>query len=243
MDWLSTIKAGGARPQSVIAALGPVFAAAKLVRITGFTAPGDPLLFWRQAGAVLGDPAEKGSALSTEAGWTAERAAPGHMHTASTHADLGIFYVERPAGEGGERLFVDAETIARRAAAIHPDLRARLFTTPVRFFDAEPSQPILREAGNRVKICWNGPSVLPGQGEDVVQLADDFRLFLREMVEASPGVAALRLAAGDAIIFRNDEVLHGGHGSLAGAGVLWKAYFVSPAARAAAPSQRETVAA
>ena len=95
--------------------------------------------------------------------------------------------------------------------------------------------PILREVEGRLKINWNWFRVLPDQGNQIAALREDFRLFLEGMEQASPAVASFRLNAGEAVFFRDDEVLHGRRGyaaKVSGDRLLWKTYFISPAAQA-----------
>jgi hypothetical protein len=260
MTWFSTMRAGGAAPESVVAALEPSFGGAKVLKVAGFKAPGDPLMFWRAAGETLGEHARLLEQSSGEivdkaviGGWMDVRYEPDKLDTyrhanvgqplhsdgayASIQQDIGLFYLERQASEGGESLFVDAEDIARRAAALHPTLHHELFSVPVRFGKGSAGRtlPILREVEGRLKINWNWFRVLPDQGEQIDGLREKFRLFLEGMEQASPAVAAFRLNAGEAVFFRDDEVLHGRRGYAAKASgdrLLWKTYFISPAAQA-----------
>lgn len=262
MNWFSTLKAGEMAPQSVLDAVGPAFAQAKVLKVAGFKAPGDPLAFWHQAGMALGRPARfleasDGKPLEvTHAGgdWMDVRFEPDRLDTyrhanvgqplhsdgayAAVVQDIGLFFLERQAREGGESLFVDAADIAACAAATNPQLHHDLFHTPVRFGKgaaAGRATPILRELEGRLKINWNWFRVLPDQGYLIGKLREDFRLFLEGMVQSSPTVAAFRLNAGEVLFFRDDEVLHGRRGyaaKVSGDRVLWKTYFTSLQAQA-----------
>lgn len=265
MSWLTTFKAGGLEPQNVIDQVADQFAAAKVLRVCGAKTDCDPLAYWREAGETLGASAsvledsvtgeQIAAGHSPMAGWMDVRFEPDRMDT-YRHAnvgqplhsdgaysgaahDIGLFYLQRQASQGGESLFVDAADIAARAASLDPDLRRRLFETPVRHGKGAASSimPILREVEGRLKINWNWFRVLEDQGDAVAALREDFRLFLEDMVERDEAVAAFRLNAGDAVFFRDDEVLHGRRSyaaQVSGDRLLWKTYFVSPAAQAVA---------
>ncbi|MFN3523343.1 MAG: TauD/TfdA family dioxygenase [Phenylobacterium sp.] len=94
--------------------------------------------------------------------------------------------------------------------------------------------PILYRKAGRSKINWNWFRVLPDQGEAVARLREDFREFLEKMIEDG-ATAAFRLQPGDALFFRDDEVLHGRKAYAAqhsGDRLLWKTYFISSASLA-----------
>ena len=88
----------------------------------------------------------------------------------------------------------------------------------------------------RLRINWNYFRVLPGQGDAVDRLREDFRLFLEQMVEDG-AVASFRLDEGDAVFFRDAEVLHGRRdfdAEQSGDRLLWKTYFTPQAEAKAA---------
>lgn len=261
MNWFGTLKAGGMTPAATRAAIGPAFAKAKVLKIAGFKAPGDPLVFWHEAGCAVGEPAKFLEASSGEVQATAQYnghwmdvrfepdkldtyrhanvGQPLHSDGAYAHVvqDIGLFYLEKQASEGGESLFVDAADIASRSARLNPQLHHDLFNMPLKFGKGATGRtvPILREVEGRLKINWNWFRVLPDQGEAQAKLREDFRLFLESMVQTSPAIAAFRLNAGEAVFFRDDEVLHGRRGyaaKVSGDRLLWKTYFTSPEAAA-----------
>ncbi|THD59741.1 TauD/TfdA family dioxygenase [Phenylobacterium sp.] len=151
--------------------------------------------------------------------------------------EIALFYLERQARTGGESLFVDVPAVGARARRLAPALYEALTTLPVRFGKAAGSghtSTILFEQDGRLKINWNYFRVLPGQGAAVDALREDFRQFLERMIE-DRAVESFRLDEGDAVFFRDDQVLHGRRDFAAeqsGDRLLWKTYF-SPTARAA----------
>ena len=262
---MTTFKAGGLDPQALIDAIPELFAPAKVLRLVDARADCDPLAYWREAGETLGlsarllEDSVTGQPIPADrsplAGWMDVRFDPDRMdtyrhanvgqplHTDGAYGgasqDIGLFYLQRQASQGGESLLADAADIARRAAALDPDLRRRLFETEVKFGKGRVgcALPILREVEGRLKINWNWFRVLEDQGEAVAALREDFRLFLEDMVERDEAVVAIRLNAGDAVFFRDDEVLHGRRAyaaKVSGDRLLWKTYFISPAAQRAA---------
>ena len=164
---------------------------------------------------------------------------PLHSDGAYSPADyadqIALFYLERQARTGGESLFVDAATVAEHARARDPALYDALTTLPVQFgkVGAGRTTTILstpKNAGQdgRLKINWNYFRVLPGQGEAVDRLREDFRHFLEAMIEDG-AVTCFRLEEGDVVFFRDDEVLHGRRDFQAeqsGDRLLWKTYFL-----------------
>jgi alpha-ketoglutarate-dependent taurine dioxygenase len=265
VTWLTTFKAGGLASQAVIDAIPDLFAQTKVLRVTAAQADCDPLAFWREAGETLGlsarllEDSVTGEQIpadhSPQAGWMDVRFEPDRLDTyrhanvgqplhsdgayASEIQDIGLFYLQRQASQGGESLFADAADIAARAASLDPDLRRRLFETEVKFGKGRVGRvaPILREVAGRLKINWNWFRVLPDQGDEIAALREDFRVFLDDMVQRDEAVAAFRLNAGDAVFFRDDEVVHGRRAyaaQVSGDRLLWKTYFISPAAQATA---------
>jgi hypothetical protein len=127
--------------------------------------------------------------------------------------------------------------VAERASTQAPGLYAALTSLPVQFGKAGApgrTTTILSRRDGRLKINWNYFRVLPDQGAAADRLREDFRLFLEDMVEAG-AVESFRLDEGDAVFFRDEEVLHGRRDFAAeqsGDRLLWKTYFM-PSAEAA----------
>ena len=232
----------------------------KVLRVSGVSPHGDPRDFWQMIGETLGRCAQTledsitGEEIQAPGGWMDVRFEPDRLDT-YRHAkvgqplhsdtaygtaiqDIGLFYLQKQASSGGESLFVSAGTVVDYLRAHAPDLLERLLTTPMRFGKGKATRTttILRQVGGRTKINWNWFRVLPDQGEAVAALREDFKLLLEAMT-ADGAVAAFRLQAGDAVFFRDDEVLHGRKAydaEVSGDRLLWKTYFISPQAEAAA---------
>ena len=256
--WMRICQARGCEASALKAAVVAAMRAARVVRVTGASPAGDPRVWWREIGEALGRNADliedsvTGELTATDGAWMDVRFEPDRgdsfrhhnvgqpLHTdgayvADTEArEITLFYLERQAEQGGESLFVDAETIAACARLRQPALYAKLTSLPVRFGKAGgPSRitTILRQEDGRTKVNWNYYRVLEGQGEVIATLREDFRAFLEDMIERGE-VESFRLEPGDAVFFLDDEVLHGRRGFAAaqsGDRLLWKTYFTREA--------------
>lgn len=218
----------------------------------------DPLAFWRRIGETLAPSADvledslTGTLQHADGRWMDVRFEPDRPDTYRHHnvgqplhcdgayipvdrtGRLAVFYLERQAEAGGESLFVDAETVDAYARVHAPRLHERLVSVPVRFGKAGDElriETVLSRTSGRLKINWNYFRVLPGQGEAVDSLREEFAALLERLV-ADGQAQSFRLDAGDAVFFRDDEVLHGRKAYAAeksGDRLLWKTYFHLPA--------------
>jgi alpha-ketoglutarate-dependent taurine dioxygenase len=255
-SWLQVLDGAGLPPEALDAAIVAAMADARVLRIRGVQPVGEPLVFWRARGETLGrgavmlEDSRSGAEVPADGGWMDVRFEPDRLdtyrhanvgqplHTDGAYSDhdqdIGLFYLARQARAGGESLFIDAESLASRLAERDPDLLSALLNTPLRFGKAGAAKtcPVLRHRDGRLKVNWNSFRVLPDQGEAAARLHESFRLFLERLVEEGT-TAAFRLETGDAVFFRDDEVLHGRKSYAAtssGDRLLWKTYFISPAA-------------
>jgi alpha-ketoglutarate-dependent taurine dioxygenase len=266
IDWMRTCD-GATLPEAGVALLiKREMRTAKTLRIRGVR-PADPLAFWRRMGEMFGPNADiiedsvTGELHAAGGRWMDVRFEPDRAdsyrhhnvgqplhcdnayHPADQAARLALFYLERQAEAGGESLFVDAETVAAYARSEAPDLHAALISLPIQFGKAGGEtrvERVLSRSSGRLKINWNYYRVLPGQGEAVDRVRHEFAELLQRLVQ--DGCAqSFRLQAGDAVFFRDDEVLHGRKAYAAresGDRLLWKTYFHVPADFGAAASAR-----
>ena len=265
-DWMKTCDASALSEAEVAALIGVQMQTAKTLRIRGVQAA-DPLAFWRRMGETLGPSANiiedsvTGELQSADGRWMDVRFEPDRSdtyrhhnvgqplhsdnayHPAELAARLALFFLERQAEAGGESLFVDAETIDAYAQAHAPELRDALFDLPIRFGKAGGAtriEPVLSRRFGRLKVNWNYFRVLPGQGAAVDDLRATFAGLLQRLVQDG-AAQSFRLEAGDAVFFRDDEVLHGRKAYAAvnsGDRLLWKTYFDIPADYGAVVSAR-----
>lgn len=259
--WLRVLDVAGMDVEALRALVRAEMAGARALRLRNATPPGDPLAFWRAVGDAVGAPSDivedsvTGMPMVAPGTWMDVRFEPDRPDTYRHHKvgqplhsdgaytprefaqEIALFYLERQARSGGESLFVDAATVAAHARAHAPELYDALTTLPVHFGKAGApgrTTTILSTREGRLKVNWNYFRVLPGQGEAVDRLREDFRRLLEQMVEAG-AVACFRLEAGDAVFFRDEEVLHGRRDFAAeqsGDRLLWKTYFI-PTSQAA----------
>lgn len=259
-NWLKVIDAAALDREALRALVQAEMSDVRVLRLCNVRPAGDPLAFWRGVGEAVGPSSDAvedsvtGQLKIVPGAWMDVRFEPDRADTYRHHKvgqplhsdgayvprayaqEVALFYLERQASSGGESLFVDAATVAEHARA-QPGLYEALTTLPVRFGKAGGAgrtSTILSRRDDRLKVNWNYFRVLPGQGEAVDRLREDFRLFLERMVEDG-AVESFRLDEGDAVFFRDEEVLHGRRDFAAersGDRLLWKTYF-KPAAEAA----------
>jgi hypothetical protein len=224
-----------------------------VLRVTNARAQGDPLAFWHDFGSMLGASADiTGDAaidtvLHGDRHWMDVRFRPERqdsfryastaqpLHNDSAHvvrpADVGLFFMEKQAGEGGESVFLDADTIAAVASAQDRELFRDLTELPVYQALAPgspgPTCPLLQRDGARWIVRWNYYRVMPGQGDAVEALRERFRRFLDDLL-LTDHVEVVRLENGDAVIFDDRAVLHARtafRASESSERLLWKTYF------------------
>jgi alpha-ketoglutarate-dependent taurine dioxygenase len=224
----------------------------RVLHFTNIVPNGEPLDFWHRVGEALGRPTDvnedgiTGESKTVGAPWADVRFEPDRsdsfryhnvgqpLHSDSAYhpesGDLVIFYMARQAASGGSSLFVDTDTLAAIAQEEEPTLLDALMTIPVRF--GKPGNPgrvvpILRYEASTLKINWNYYRVLPDQGDTIARLREGFRAFLERLV-ASDRVVEFTVRDGEAVLFKDEEVLHGRRGYAAqksGDRLLWKSYF------------------
>jgi hypothetical protein len=233
------------------------------VRVVGARPSADALAFWKQVGEALGrnagliEDSTSGELTADSGEWMDVRFEPDRLdayrhakvgqplHTDGAYVarqdarEIALFYMARQAEAGGESLIVAADTIDRCAASRDPGLHQRLTNLAIKFGknsgDPRVTTILRREAG-RLKINWNYFRVLPDQGDDAARLREDFRAFLEDMVRRGD-VMTFRLDSGDALFFKDDEVMHGRaafEAARSGDRLLWKTYFTTSSAEARA---------
>lgn len=257
LSWLRVVDGAGLDVAALRALVTREMAHAKVLRIVGARprpAVEDARPFWMEIGEAIGPNAEviedslTGELTGVDGLWMDVRYEPDRLDT-YRHANVGqplhtdgayvaqtqtreiaLFYLARQAESGGHSLFIDADTVAAAARERDPALYHGLTTLPVAFGKASGARrvvTILRKEDGVTKLNWNYFRVLPDQGDEIAALREDFRAFLETIVDDGT-VTAFRLEAGDAVFFRDDEVLHGRRAFAAkesGDRLLWKTYF------------------
>jgi alpha-ketoglutarate-dependent taurine dioxygenase len=260
-SWMKVVDAAAMDSDALRALVRVEMADTCVLRLQNARPGANPLAFWRGVGEVVGSSSDvvedsaTGKLKIVPGAWEDVRFEPDRADTYRHHKvgqplhsdgayvpqeyaqEIALFYLERQARSGGESLFTDAATVAERARAMSPALYAALTSLPVQFGKAGlpgRTTTILSRRDGRLKINWNYFRVLPGQGDAVDRLREDFRVFLEEMIDDG-AVECFRLTEGDAVFFRDEEVLHGRRDFAAehsGDRLLWKTYFM-PSAEAA----------
>jgi alpha-ketoglutarate-dependent taurine dioxygenase len=244
-NWFKTINCADIEDVAAMGALiAEAMGEAKVLHLTGSPIRDNPLDFWLSAGSRLGPHFETRFGAWQDVQFNPDVFEFRHsktgqpLHTdgayVSDSPDYGLFYCARQAQAGGATRFIDAATVAELAGASDPTLLDELRSIPVRFGkpaetneDPGTHRPVLLEIDGRLTIAWNSYQVAPGQGEIVERLKTRFRTFL-DGIEDSGAVSAVRWAANEAAIFKDDEVLHGRaafEAERAGDRVIWKTYF------------------
>ena len=234
-SWLKMVDAAALDAEALRALVRAEMTDTCVLRLCNARPGADPLAFWRGVGEVVGTSSDvvedspTGKLRIVPGAWEDVRFEPDPPDTYRHHKvgqplhsdgayvppayaqEIALFYLERQAEFGGESLFTDAATVAECARAQRPQLYEALTTLPVHFGKAGlpgRTTTILSSRDGRLKINWNY-SASSGQGEAVDRLREGFRVFLLEQIIEAGAVECFRLEAGDAVFFRDEEVLHG----------------------------------
>ena len=122
--------------------------------------------------------------------------------------DAAIIYCQASASNGGETVFLDSKILMQALESEAPSLLGKLKSTIV---------PHARSGDKRVgKIIsdtnllhWNYYCVAKDVDEDVAALREEFHEFLKESPTVHRNLIAVPLRAGDAVLWKDYETLHG----------------------------------
>ena len=162
--------------------------------------------------------------------------------------DAGLLACVSQASAGGETIFLDGPTLVEILQRADPVLLARLEATAVphaRSGDRRVA-PVIRRDGDAIILNWNNYCVDPSADQRVDDLRADFFSFLAREPGIHASVVPVRLAPGEAVIWKDDRVLHGRNGfksERVSERFFWKAAFhVQPhsATGEIAPPSRST---
>lgn len=118
--------------------------------------------------------------------------------------------VAMPAN-GGATTFIDAAELIEIMQDEAPDLLARLQATTVphaRSGDRKAAK-VIEMSGSEPRVNWNYYCVDEKAGADVHSLADEFFEYLQSSARVDAGLQRVKLAPGDAVLWKDDFVLHG----------------------------------
>lgn len=222
-------------PETLAAAVRDVWPRSKVVHIRG-PQPGEAIrdYYWRFFEAV-GEPlpiaedvkAGDRGAQRTGGYWFEVRYDPSepnaYRHSANAqplHTDLSYIPIPNSVGflacvampgNGGATTFIDAEDLVAVLRAEAPDLLRRLEESelPHARSGDRRVEKVVRYVEGKPLLNWNYYCVDPEVGAEAQRLREDFFAFLH----ASPGVAEhlqrVKLAPGDAVMWKDEHVLHG----------------------------------
>lgn len=121
------------------------------------------------------------------------------------------------AGTGGETVFLHGEDLVTVLAAEDPDLLAALTAAPMphaRSGDSR-SEPVIDMSGTTPLLNWNYYCVDRSLPADQLAIADRFFAFLEQSPGIRDALLEVKLGPGDAVTWKDREVLHGRNGFLA----------------------------
>lgn len=132
------------------------------------------------------------------------------------------------AAEGGETVFISGDALISVLGEEDPKLLEQLQTTPMRHARSGDSRTysVIRSQAGRPFLNWNYYCVAPDAPADVQALREAFFKRLRESSRIQQALTSVKLGAGDAVVWKDEEVLHGRNGFVAsavGERFLWKA--------------------
>lgn len=115
------------------------------------------------------------------------------------------------AGEGGETTFIDSRDLVEALQAEDPDLLHRLMTTDMPHARSGDSRTerVIEERDGEFLVNWNYYCVAPDATAEQRELADRFFGFLQSSLMVRERIKAVLLTPGDAVTWKDREVLHG----------------------------------
>jgi alpha-ketoglutarate-dependent taurine dioxygenase len=118
----------------------------------------------------------------------------------------------RQADQGGETVFLDGEEVVRALSERQPHLLRELESCPVHFSKGRMGRktiPIIRREAGDVLLNWNQCRVSPENPPRAAALVRNFQEFLECEMAERDWLTPVRLAAGEAVFFHDQRVLHG----------------------------------
>lgn len=145
----------------------------------------------------------------------------------AAYPNATLMACEASAGAGGETTFLDGKRLIETLRAEAPQLLAELSSTilPHARSGDRRDLPAVRLDGDRVLLNWNYYCVDSHARREVVELSKRFQQFLQESAGVRQHTIAVKLARGDAVVWKDEEILHGRnafHAEKAADRFLWK---------------------
>lgn len=125
-----------------------------------------------------------------------------------SRADICLMYSEDSALEGGINRFLPAEALWKLLITENPTLAWRLVSHPVEFRKGDDRMyaPIIRRAGDRTLINFNGAMITHGRDALADEMVVLFTNFLDDI--RTPDIIDIPLSRGDAIVWWDGWFLH-----------------------------------
>jgi len=219
-------------PRQIAVRLDEALRTATIVHVTGCRGENGDTIDWSEIILRFADMTFRGedgaSGVQTRDAWTDIRFDPARAHSfrhsntaqplhtdGAYEAESGnvvFFSCRTHAPAGGETHFVAADEIARVAKSEAPEMYDQLVNLPVRFGKLNTMQrerPILVKDDTGWSIDWNYYRVVTDGAPSVQRLRESFHAFLQERFVDSGACHAVRLLAGECLLFHDQRVLHG----------------------------------
>lgn len=118
------------------------------------------------------------------------------------------------ASDGGETVFIDTADVVAALQAERPELFEKLASQvmPHARSGDRRELPVLYRKNDRWYVNWNYYCVARDVSADLRILADEFHQYLLDSPMIKAKTIEVKLAPGDAVTWKDDEVLHGRNG-------------------------------
>jgi alpha-ketoglutarate-dependent taurine dioxygenase len=131
------------------------------------------------------------------------------------------------ASEGGETVFLDSDILVKILQEENSNLLSSLqeVSIPHARSGDRRNLPVLRHEQGRWRVNWNYYCVDLSADASILQLRETFQQFLLNSPGVRKGLVPIRLQPGDAVVWKDDELLHGRNAFTAHAAserFLWK---------------------
>lgn len=147
------------------------------------------------------------------------------------------------ADRGGETIFITAEALAEALGRERPDLRSALeaVTMPHARSGDRRALPVIRREGGELRLNWNYYCVAGDCGPEAAALRERFFEYLQASPAVRAAIVPVKLAPGDAVVWKDERVLHGRNAFVAtevAERFLWKCAVDVDVFEAGAPEDR-----
>lgn len=134
------------------------------------------------------------------------------------------------AAEGGETVFIDAAQVAELLARDEPTLYEQLTSTKVphaRSGDRRDDY-VLKQVNGTWFVNWNYYCVSDEERPEIRDMAEALHGYLRDSPAIRDSLCQVKLAPGEAVMWKDNEVLHGRNAfqaAIEGERFIWKCAF------------------